>query len=41
MQTRVDLALAVMLAMALGHIKTGRPQQMRSFAQPIPLTDPS
>jgi hypothetical protein len=38
MQTRVGLALAVMLAMALGHIES-RPQQMRSLVQPIPLPD--
>jgi hypothetical protein len=38
MQTRVGLALAVMMAMALGHIKQGRPQQMRSLVQPIPAT---
>jgi hypothetical protein len=31
MQTRVGLALAVMMAMALGHFKQGRPQQMRSL----------
>jgi hypothetical protein len=39
MQTRVGLALAVMMAMALGHIKQGRPQQMRSLVQPIPVAD--
>jgi hypothetical protein len=38
MQTRVGLALAVMMAMALGHIKQGRPQQMRSLVQPIAAT---
>ena len=37
MTTRVGLALAVMMAMALGHIKQGRPQQMRSLVQPIPI----
>jgi hypothetical protein len=37
MQTRVGLALAVMMALALGHIKQGRPQQMRSLVQPIPI----
>lgn len=35
MQTRVGLALAVMMAMALGHIKAGRVEQMRSLVQPI------
>ena len=38
MQTRVSLALAVMMAMALGHIEQGRPGQMRSLVQPIPDT---
>ena len=38
MQTRVGLALAVMMAMALGHIKQGCPQQMRSLVQPIAAT---
>jgi hypothetical protein len=35
MTTRVSLALAVMMAMALGHIKAGRPEQMRSLVRPI------
>jgi hypothetical protein len=39
MQTRVGLALAVMMAMALGHIRQDRPQQMRSLVQPIPIAD--
>jgi hypothetical protein len=38
MQTRVGLALAVMMAMALGHVKAGRLEQMRSLVQPIPAT---
>jgi hypothetical protein len=38
MQTRVGLALAVMMAMALGHVKEGRIEQMRSLVQPIPAT---
>jgi hypothetical protein len=38
MTTRVGLAIAVMMAMALGHIKQGRPQQMRSLVQPIAAT---
>jgi hypothetical protein len=38
MQTRVGLALAVMMAMALGHVKAGRLGQMRSLVQPIPAT---
>ena len=36
MQTRVGLALAVMMAMALGHIKEGRLDQIRSLVKPIP-----
>jgi hypothetical protein len=35
MKTRVGLALAVMMAMALGHVKAGRIQQMRSLVRPI------
>ena len=31
MQTRIGLAAAVMMAMALGHVKEGRQQQMRSL----------
>jgi hypothetical protein len=38
MATRVGLAIAVMMAMALGHIRQGRPEQMRSLVQPIPAT---
>ena len=29
MKTRMGLALAVMMAMALGHVKAGRIEQMR------------
>ena len=38
MRTRTGLALAVMMAMALGHVKAGRIAQMRSLVQPIPDT---
>ena len=38
MTTRVGLAIAVLMAMALGHIQQGRPAQMRSLVQPIPAT---
>jgi hypothetical protein len=38
MTSRVGLAVAVMLAMALGHVRQGRPGQMRSLVQPIPAT---
>jgi hypothetical protein len=34
--TRVGLAIAVIMAMALGHVQQGRPAQMRSSVQPIP-----
>ncbi len=37
MQTRVGLAAAVMMAMALGHVRAGRIEQMRSLVRPIPL----
>jgi len=37
MQTRMGLALAVVMAMALGHVMAGRIQQMRSLIQPIRL----
>lgn len=38
MHTRLGLALAVMMAMALGHVKAGRTKQMRSLVRPIPAT---
>lgn len=41
MQTRVGLALAVMMAMALGHISENRPEQMRSLVQPIAIQNSS
>jgi hypothetical protein len=37
-QVRVGLALAVRMAMALGHVKAGRLEQMRSLVRPIPAT---
>jgi hypothetical protein len=36
MQMRVGLALAVMMAMALGHVKADREEYMRSLVRPIP-----
>jgi hypothetical protein len=36
MRTRMGLALVVMLSMAVGHIKAGRKEQMRSFVGAIP-----
>jgi predicted outer membrane lipoprotein len=38
MQTRVGLALAVMTAMALRHVKAGRTKQVRSLVRPLPAT---
>ncbi|MDD5319658.1 MAG: hypothetical protein PHD43_03390 [Methylococcales bacterium] len=38
MKTRMGLALAVMMAMAPGHVKSGRIEQMRSLVQPIRQT---
>lgn len=35
MKVRVGLAMCVMMSMALGHIKAGRPEQMRSLVQPL------
>jgi hypothetical protein len=37
MKTRMGLALAVIMATALGHVKAGRIEQTRSLVQPIPL----
>lgn len=37
MQTRVGLALSVMMAMALGHAREQRKDQMRSLVKPIPI----
>ena len=36
MKTRMGLALAVMMAMALGHVQEGRKEQLRSLVRPIP-----
>ena len=41
MKARMGLALAVMMAMALGHVKAGRIEQMRSLVQPIPIRNTS
>lgn len=37
MQTRMGLSLAVMLAMAVGHMKENRPEPIRSLVKPIPI----
>ena len=39
MRTRVGLALTVMMSLAVGHIRAGRPEQMRSLVGAIPLAD--
>ena len=39
MTTRVGLALAIMMALALGHVLEGRPGQMRSLVGPVPFAD--
>ena len=39
MKARASLAVAVMMAMALAQVRAGRPQQMRSLLQPIPILD--
>ncbi len=39
MTTRVGLALAIMMALALGHVKEGRKEQMRSLVKPVPALD--
>lgn len=35
MKTQMGLALAVMMAMALGHVREGRTEQMRSLVKPV------
>ena len=39
MKTRVGLALAIMMALALGHVSEGRPGQMRSLVGKVPFLD--
>ena len=39
MKARATLAAAVMMAMALGHVRAGRQQQMHSLIRPIPVLD--
>ncbi len=39
MKTRVGLALAIMMAPAVGHVLEGRPGQMRSLVRPVPFRD--
>ena len=35
MQTRIGLAISVMMASALGHVRAGQPRLMRSLIQPF------
>jgi hypothetical protein len=35
MKVRMGLGLAVMLAMALGRLEAGQPEQMRSVTRPV------
>ena len=39
MKTRVGLALAIMMALALGHVREGRRGQMRSLVAEVPFLD--
>ena len=39
MRTRVGLALSVMMALALGQVRAGRPERMRSLYGPVPWAD--
>ena len=41
MNARATLAAAVMMAMALGHVRSGRQQQMRSLVKPIAVLNTS
>ena len=35
MQTRVGLSIVVVMAVALGHVRAGRPRHLRSLVQPF------
>ena len=39
MRTRIGVALAVMMALALGHVRAGRPECVRSLFAAIPWAD--
>ena len=39
MKARATLAAAVMMAMALGQVRSGRQQQMRSLVRPVAVLD--
>ena len=39
MRTRIGVALAVMMALALGHVRAGRPESMRSLVAAVPWAD--
>ena len=38
-RTRVGIAIAVMLALALGHVRAGRPECARSLFAAVPFAD--
>ena len=39
MHTRIGVALAVMMSLALGHVRAGRPESMRSLFAAVPWAD--
>ena len=39
MKARATLVAAVMMAMALGHVRSGRQKQMRSLVRPVAVLD--
>ena len=39
MLTRIGVAIAVMMALALGHVRAGRPESMRSLFATAPWAD--
>ena len=39
MRTRIGVALAVMMSLALGHVRAGRPESMRSLFAAVPWAD--
>ena len=39
MRTRIGVAITVMMALALGHVRAGRPESMRSLFAAVPWAD--
>ena len=39
MRTRIGVAISVMMALALGHVRAGRPESMRSLFAAVPWAD--